>query len=65
LNVISKANFFIRFCIKTLKYKQLLYEEKDCFKNCLNKIKEVDKIVALQMKHLGAEKLDSDYLKSI
>jgi len=52
-------------CIKTLKHKHILHEEKDCFKKCLNKINEIEKIVALQMKHLDVEKVNSDYLKSI
>ncbi len=42
--------------MEDLKSKTLLYEEKTCINRCISKHLEVEKVVAEEMRHLGAEK---------
>jgi len=55
-NAVSKSYNIDRVCILDPKVNVLLFEEKACLSKCLIKHYEVEKIIAEEMRHLGAEK---------
>jgi len=48
--------------LKYFNVKETLFEEENCLKNCLRKIKEVENYIDIQIKETGLYDLQSQYI---